>query len=201
MNIKKMKPDSLKEFQGNVKVHGEKQVQELAKSLEQFGQIRPVIVDESNVILCGHGLVKAAIKLGYKEIEVMVMKGLDEKQKKKLLLADNKLADLGTYDYDAIDEIINSLDGDFDIPGFDADTLEEMYGVSSIDEEETGTVLSMPVEGVKTPTPDHEPNQRTMNSVEQKREEVEQVMAQEKKYVLCPNCGQRIDIDEKKEVS
>ena len=195
MNIKKIDPNKLTEFEGNVKVHGDKQVKELAKSLEQFGQIRPVVADENNVILCGHGLVKAAISLGYKEIDVMVITGLDETQKKKLLLADNKLTDLGTYDYDALDEIINSLDGDFDIPGFDADTLEEMYGVSSIDEEETKTVLSMPTEGVKTPEPDHEPSQRTINNVEQKREEVEQIMAQEKKYVICPNCGQRIDVE------
>lgn len=196
MNIQKINPSTLTEFEGNVKVHGDKQVQELAKSLEQFGQIRPVIADENNVILCGHGLVKAAVSLGMKEIDVMVMSGLSETQKKKLLLADNKLADLGTYDYDALDEIINSLDGDFEIPGFDADTLEEMYGVSSVDEEEVKkTVLSVPSEGVKTPEPDSEPNTKMMNNVEQKRDEVEMKLAEEKKFIICPNCGQRIEIE------
>lgn len=195
MNTKKMNPNDLKAHENNVKVHSEKQVQELAKSLEQFGQIRPVIADENNVILCGHGLVKAAISLGKTEIDVMVMSGLSEVQKKKLLLADNKLADLGTYDYDAVDDIINSLEGDFDIPGYDSDTLEEMYGISSIDEEEVKTITSMPKEGVKVAEENHTPSQTVINNVEQKKAEVEQVLAQEKKYIICPNCGQRIDVE------
>lgn len=195
MKINKMNPNKLTPYEGNVRVHSEKQVGELAKSLEQFGQIRPVIVDENNVILCGHGLVRAAINLGKSEVDVMVMSGLTDAQKKKLLLADNKLSDLGTYDYDAVDDIINSLEGDFDIPGFDFDTLEEMYGVKSIDEEETKTVLSAPKEGVKVATPDYTPSQAVVNNVEQKAAEVEQVLAQEKKYIICPNCGQRIDVE------
>lgn len=125
----------------------------------------------------------------------MVMSGLTEAQKKKLLLADNKLADLGTYDYDAVDDIINSLQGDFDIPGYDSDTLEEMYGISSIDEEEIKTITSMPKEGVKVAEENHTPSQTIINNVEQKKAEVEQVLAQEKKYIICPNCGQRIDVE------
>lgn len=195
MNTVKINPNELKPYENNVKVHSEKQVQELAKSLEQFGQIRPVIADENNVILCGHGLVRAAITLGKTEIDVLVMSGLTEVQKKKLLLADNKLSDLGTYDYDAIDDIISSLEGDFDIPGYDADTLEEMYGISSINEDEIKNVSSMPKDGVKVAEENHTPNQTVINNVEQKKAEVEQTLAQEKKYIICPNCGQRIDIE------
>jgi len=195
MEIIKINPNELKAHESNVKVHSEKQVQELAKSLVQFGQIRPVIIDENNVILCGHGLVKAAISLGATDVDAMVMKGLSEVKKKKLLLADNKLADLGTYDYDAIDDIINSLEGDFDIPGYDSDTLEEMYGISSVNEEEVKTITSLPKEGVKVAEESHTPSQTVINNVEQKKAEVEQVLAQEKKYIICPNCGQRIDVE------
>ena len=53
----------------------------------------------------------------------------------------------------------------------------------------------VPSEGVKTPEPDSEPNTKMMNNVEQKRDEVEMKLAEEKKFIICPNCGQRIEIE------
>ena len=53
----------------------------LAQSFKEFGQVSPIIVDENNVILAGHGRRDAMRRLGYDEVEVVVKRGLTEEQK------------------------------------------------------------------------------------------------------------------------
>lgn len=132
MKITKVNIDTLKSPEKNVRKHNEKQIRELARSIEKFGQIRPVVIDENNVVYCGNGLVEAAKFAGWKQVEVLKKTGMSEADKKKLMIADNRIYTLGFDDFENINSILEEI-GDFDIPGFDTETLEAMFG--DIDEE------------------------------------------------------------------
>ena len=109
----------------NVRAHPEYQVAELARAVEKFGQTRPVIIDEHNMILAGNGLVLAHQRLGRAMISAHRVRGLSKTDKSKLMLSDNRIFALGIDDNGAILEEIRALD-DFDIPGFDAAILEKL---------------------------------------------------------------------------
>ena len=95
--------------------------------MTMFGQIRPVVIDEEGVIWCGNGLVEAARELAWETVDVYRLSGLSVKQKHKLMITDNRIYSLGFDDYDSINKIIEEI-GDFDIPGFDTETLQNMFG-------------------------------------------------------------------------
>jgi hypothetical protein len=109
----------------NVRSHPEYQIAELARAVEKFGQTRPVIIDEDNMILAGNGLALAYKRLGRDEISAHRVSGLSKADKSKLMLSDNRIFALGIDDNTAILEEIRALD-DFDIPGFDASILEKL---------------------------------------------------------------------------
>ncbi len=110
----------------NTRIHTKKQIEEFKRSVNMFGQIRPIVVDENNTILCGNGLYETLCSLGYKTADVYKVTGLSENQKKKLMIADNKIYGLGIDDIDVFDQFINELRDDLDIPGYDESVLQSM---------------------------------------------------------------------------
>jgi len=131
---------SLEELQHpeeNVRVHPQKQIDELARSVEHFGQIRPAIVDEHYTVLIGNGMVMAMEQLGWSEAEVYVYRGLSADKKRKLMLSDNRMSQLGTTDFDAqldiLENIIKNAE-DYDIPGFDLDMLDSLVDMGGGDD-------------------------------------------------------------------
>ena len=124
MKITKIKLADLKKPERNVRRHTEKQMVEYVRSLDMFGQIRPLVVDENYVIIAGNGLYDALLKKGADTADCYVVTGLTDKEKKKLMLADNKIFELGYDDTDAFDAILKELEGDVDIPGWDEDLLK-----------------------------------------------------------------------------
>ncbi len=121
--------DKLKHPEKNVRIHLEKQINELVRSLEMFGQVRPVVIDEDSVILVGNGLVKALRQMGESKVKVYRKTGLSDADKKKLMLADNKIYSLGVNNQQAIYEVLRelNLEGDFDVPGFEEEVVEFAY--------------------------------------------------------------------------
>ena len=114
----------------NVRIHSERQIAELKRSVEQFGQIRPLVIDEEGTIWAGNGLFRALFEMGRKDALVLVVKGLTDTQKRKLMLADNKIFELANNDLTAELEILRGL-GEYDVPGYDADILEQMAASGS----------------------------------------------------------------------
>lgn len=137
MKTEVVKIELLKEPEKNVRIHTEKQYEELYRSYKMFGQYRPVVVDENNVVLAGNGFVEALRRNGEKEVIVLRYTNLSEKEKKKLMIADNKTFSLGFDDNDAVMEMIAEM-GDYEIPGFDENLLKELLA----DEAETTEQLS-----------------------------------------------------------
>lgn len=112
MKITKLKLTELKRPERNVRMHSDKQIAEFKRSVTQFDQIRPIVVDENYVILAGNGLYETLLALGRETADCLVKTGLSENQKKKLMLADNRIYSLGA--------------DDLDIPGFDDELLQSL---------------------------------------------------------------------------
>lgn len=117
--------DKVHPLDRNPRRHPERQLAELVKSIEQFGQYRPLVVDEEGTILAGNGLHLALQRAGVEKVSVYRVKGLTEAQKTKLVLSDNKTGDLSNDDFQMIEEMLGELE-DFEVPGYDPDTLREL---------------------------------------------------------------------------
>ena len=89
--IKGVSPHALKPNPRNVRTHSKKQIRQIADSIVAFGFVVPIVVDENDTILLGHGRFGAAIDLNLSKVPVIVLEGLSEAKKRALLLADNKI--------------------------------------------------------------------------------------------------------------
>ena len=94
MEIVKKPLSELRPSEKNIRKHGAAQIAEFKRSIKMFGVIRPIICDENGNILAGHGLYEALVGMGKEEADCIVMKGLSEADKYKLMLADNKIYSL-----------------------------------------------------------------------------------------------------------
>lgn len=115
VQLKDIKPN-----EKNYRIHNARQIEQLAKSVKLFGQTRPIILDENNVIIAGHALWEALLKISESEPERQTalcayFKGT-EKEKLNLLLADNRIYELGMIDFGKRYEILKALDFDLNLP-------------------------------------------------------------------------------------
>jgi DNA modification methylase len=112
-----IKIEELKPHSKNPKLHD---VKLISKSIENLGFVDDIVVDENNVILGGHGRIKALKELGEKEVEVIRISNWTEEQKEKYLLVANQTTMLGGLD----DEMLKGFDKEvLDFSGFDSDIL------------------------------------------------------------------------------
>ena len=201
MQIETVDISILKNPERNVRKHPEKQVEEMARSVEMFGQFRPMVVDEKNVVLVGNGLLEAMRRLGRKEAEVYRVTGLSEAEKYKLMMADNKVYQLGMDDLENIEAIMVELE-DFEIPGFDADTLEVLYGDIDIAMNDALSYGTYDEEVVEKKNDFAEKREERIQKSEQSAAQPaaqnvpeqysEEEKAESRRYVICPKCGERI---------
>lgn len=204
MEAKKMKIAELHAPEKNVRVHTEAQIKEFEKSIRMFGQLRPIVVDENNTILAGNGLCVTLQRMGIEEADVYVMEGLTEAQKKKLMIADNKIFQLGVENMDVLNEFLEDLHGDYDIPGFDEDVLRQMMAdTDEIDAQISGygTIDPEEVRQMRERAERREQEQRTAGTGN--AEEAPAPAGQtegnegdtgntERPFVICPNCGEKV---------
>ena len=86
--------DRLAPRKANARTHSRKQVRQIAESITRFGFCNPVLIDDANQIIAGHGRVEAAKLLGLKEVPTLRLAHLSEAEKRAYVLADNRLAEL-----------------------------------------------------------------------------------------------------------
>lgn len=115
-----MKIDELLPYQRNQKDHPEEQIKALANSLRRFGWRQPVVIDEHNVIVIGHGRVLGAKMLGLSVAPVISAEDLTEDEIRELRIIDNKTNESKWNDFLAEDVAELSFDGfDMEFLGFD----------------------------------------------------------------------------------
>lgn len=121
MLIKNMLIDEVKPYEHNPKTHPKEQVEKIARSIEEFGFLVPILLDNSNQIIAGHGRLLAAHKLGLDEVPTISVDHLTESQIKAYRIADNRLTE-SAWDIDFLLQEVEELkleDFDIDLTGFD----------------------------------------------------------------------------------
>lgn len=120
----------------NSREHSDEQVAQIAASIRSFGFTNPVLIDEQNNLIAGHGRVLAARKLAMEHVPAIVVTGMDERKRRALIIADNKLALNSSWDMEALLVEVRDLADDFGgLIGFNADELAAMLGQSLADVE------------------------------------------------------------------
>jgi ParB-like chromosome segregation protein Spo0J len=160
------------------------------------------VADEAGVILAGNGLFETLLRLGWEEADVLQVEGLTENQKKKLMLADNKIFGLGVDDLETFDAFLVDLKDDLDIPGFDEELLKSMVAqAGEVTErlQEYGTLDEDEIEEIKAARErkdlymttgladegEADDSEEDAPAPEESKEPVRQ-------YVVCPHCGEKI---------
>ena len=125
-------------YVGNSRTHSDEQIKQIASSIKEFGFTNPVLIDDGNGIIAGHGRVLAANKLNLTDVPCIVLTGLTEAQKKAYIIADNQLPLNAGWNLDTLKielETLQELDFDLDLLGFDDDFINHLiiwYSVSII---------------------------------------------------------------------
>lgn len=206
MEITKMKLSELIRPEKNVRIHTEQQLREFRRSVTMFGQIRPIVIDENNVILAGNGLYETLVAMGRDTADVYRYDNLTENQKKKLMIADNKIFCLGIENLETLNCFLEDLQGDLDIPGFDEEILKQMvseaediteklseYG--TLDDEEIHSIREnaerkeqhiQKIESGQSPSP------QRGTLLHQDSDADSEESAEVRRFVACPKCGEKI---------
>ena len=213
MNIVTLKLSDLTAPEKNVRIHTEKQLREYEKSVRMFGQIRPIVIDENNTILAGRGLYDTLLRMGRETAECYQYTDLTENQKKKLMIADNKIFSLGIENLDTLNEFLEDLQGDLDIPGFDEEILKQMVAGADEVTEKLAEYGTLDDEEIKNIQAANEKREQKAVSVEQSRPlsaptyapsdnmappqyvtppDTQGPAVDVQKFVICPKCGEKI---------
>lgn len=118
MEVKQIPIGEIVPYERNAKKHPEEQVTQIANSLKEFGWQQPIVVDQNNVVVIGHGRLLAAEQLGMKEVPVVYADGLTEQQIKALRIADNKISENGAWDNSLLKLDLLDLKTDIDMTDF-----------------------------------------------------------------------------------
>ena len=121
----------LNPYANNPRTHSSKQITQIAKSIETFGFTNPVLIDDSDGVIAGHGRIEAAKHLGMNTVPTIRLSHMTKAQKRAYLIADNKLAENAGWDSDLLETEIADLsmmelDFDLDVIGFETAELDIM---------------------------------------------------------------------------
>ena len=121
------KVDDLIPYALNSRTHSDAQVAQIAASIREFGFTNPVLIDEKNNLIAGHGRILAARKLSMDAVPAVVVSGLDDRKRRALVIADNKLALNAGWDEEALRVELEDLAADFgELMGFSEDELVDL---------------------------------------------------------------------------
>ena len=147
MEITKIKLKDIVPYEGNAKLHPREQVEQIKKSIQDFGNNDPIAVDESNVIIEGHGRYMALKELGYDEADCIVLKGLTEDQKNAYRLVHNKLTMNSDFDLEVLKSELDNLEMDMSQFDFDMEAIEkDLDGEKEAEEDDFDVEEAIPEE-------------------------------------------------------
>jgi DNA modification methylase len=119
--------DQLRPNERNARKHSPKQISQIARSIKRFGFLNPILIDEANRIVAGHGRVEAAKLLGLETVPALRVEQLSDEEKRAYLIADNKLAENAGWDREILSielQGLADLGFDVELTGFDGPELE-----------------------------------------------------------------------------
>jgi DNA modification methylase len=142
---------NLKPAERNARTHSKKQIRRIASSIKEFGFLNPVIVDDTNMILAGHGRFEAARQVGLTHVPVVRFDHLTAAQKRAYLIADNRIAEQAGWDREMLaielGELIDLLpiEGfDISLTGFDTPEIDLLLADLAISQNEPQEAIPPP---------------------------------------------------------
>ena len=114
---------SLRNYAKNARTHSDDQIAQIMASMEEWGFTNPLLVDEGDTLIAGHGRYEAARRLGLQTVPVMVARGWTERQIKAYRIADNKLALNAGWDVKLLAAELGELSDMTELIGFSNDEL------------------------------------------------------------------------------
>lgn len=129
-DYKSVSVQELVKYSANSRTHSDEQIAKIVRSINEFGFTNPLLIDEHNGIIAGHGRLAAAMSCGLSELPCIVLPGLTDAQKAALVIADNKIALDAGWDHDVLlsqFEYLKGLDFDLTLTGFDDDELADIF--------------------------------------------------------------------------
>lgn len=139
MEIIKLNINDITPYEKNAKIHTEAQIEQIKKSIQEFGMNDPIAVwGKSNTIVEGHGRLEALKQLGYTEVDCIRLDHLTDEERKAYTLVHNKINMNTGFDIDLLDEELDSIeDIDMEDFGFDLDD-EEIHHAERTDLSDDG---------------------------------------------------------------
>ena len=150
----KINIDEIKPYERNARIHSSKQIKQIMEAIKAFGFTNPLLIDDENILIAGHGRLEAVKQLNIidfkdnplKELPAIIITGLSEADKKALIIADNKIAENASWDYDLLQAEFQELEAinyDLDLMGFD--NLDEIMGADIDVEQETKEIKEVEI--------------------------------------------------------
>ena len=128
MEIKLINIDEIIPYENNPR-NNDDAVEPVMNSIKEFGFKIPMVIDKNNVIVAGHTRYKAAKKLGLKTVPCIIADDLNEEKVRAFRLADNKVSEIATWDYNALNfELENILDLDMTMFDFEIEDITDTFG-------------------------------------------------------------------------
>lgn len=118
----------------NARTHSDEQIAQIMASIAEFGFVNPILINQHQGIIAGHGRLLAAQRLGMKEVPAIMLAHLSETQKRALIIADNRIAQNAGWDEEMLRLELTDLqaeDYNLDIMGFSEDELDRLLAPMS----------------------------------------------------------------------
>ena len=131
MQIELIEINLINEYENNVKIHTDEQIEQIIMSIQKYGNNDPIAIDENNTIIEGHGRFLALKRLGYNTIPVIKLGHLTDEQKREYILIHNKLIMNTGFDMERLEKELDEIETDLSLYGFEQ--FEEFF--EELDEE------------------------------------------------------------------
>jgi hypothetical protein len=147
LEVTYLRTTSLKPDPRNPRVHSDKQVRQIAQSIESFGFNVPLLIDDQQQVIAGHGRLLAARKMGWDKVPAIKLSHLTESQRMAFLIADNRLTENSSWDERMLGEqlkILSELKLDFDLEaiGFEVPEIDLLIdGLNTVPEADPDDLL------------------------------------------------------------
>lgn len=125
MQIELIEINLINEYENNVKIHTDEQIEQIIMSIQKYGNNDPIAIDENNTIIEGHGRFLALKRLGYTTIPAIKLGHLTDEQKREYILIHNKLTMNTGFDMERLEKELDEIETDISLYGFEQ--FEEFF--------------------------------------------------------------------------
>ena len=142
MQIELIDINLINEYENNVKIHTDEQIEQIIVSIQKYGNNDPIAIDENNTIIEGHGRFLALKRLGYTTIPVIKLGHLTDEQKREYILIHYKLTMNTGFDMEKLEKELDEIETDLSIYGFEQfeEFFEEIEEIEELEEPKEETV-------------------------------------------------------------